>query len=195
MGSWARHYDLMMVLITFGREGKLRQLTLDLAQIQPGDRVLEIGCGTGTLTLAAKVRVGASGEVAGIDIAPEMVGVASRKAARKGLDASFQVASVERIPFTDNHFDAVVCSFMIFHMPESVRSRGLAEIRRVLKPGGRLFILDLVLPGRLGHHHHHVRELVPVLKQYSFGDIEMAKAGFMGTWFVRAKAGKAQISV
>ena len=125
MGRWARYYDLIMALMTFGREKKLRQMTIKLAQLMPGDKVLEIGCGTGTLTLAAKAQVGSSGEVVGIDIAPEMVAVASHKATRKGVDVSFQVGSIASIPFPDNRFDVVMCSFMIFHMPEDVRRKDL----------------------------------------------------------------------
>jgi len=142
MGRWARYYDLMMVLMTFGREKKLRQMTIRLAKLMPWDKVLEIGCGTGTLTLTAKAQVGTSGEVVGIDISPEMVAVASHKATRKGVDVSFQVGSIASISFPDNRFDFVMCSFMIFHMPEDVRIKGFTEIYRVLKSGGHLFILD-----------------------------------------------------
>jgi ubiquinone/menaquinone biosynthesis C-methylase UbiE len=109
MGRWAPYYDLIMALMTLGREKKLRQMTIDLAQLKPGDRVLEIGSGTGTLTLAAKGRVGSAGEAVGIDIAPEMVAVASRKAIRKGVDVSFKVGSIAGIPFPEDRFDAVMC--------------------------------------------------------------------------------------
>jgi ubiquinone/menaquinone biosynthesis C-methylase UbiE len=83
LGRMAGYYDLIMFLLTQGREKKLRQVTLDLAQIKPGDKVLEIGCGTGTLSIAAKTRVGDSGEVAGLDIAPEMIAAAVRKSCAK----------------------------------------------------------------------------------------------------------------
>jgi ubiquinone/menaquinone biosynthesis C-methylase UbiE len=202
LGHMARYYDFIMALLTFGREKTLRQMTTRLAQLKTGDRVLEVGCGTGTLTLAAKSQVGPSGEVAGIDIAPEMVAVASHKATRKGVHVSFQVGSIENIPFPDNRFDAVICSFMIFHMPEDVRRKGFAEMHRVLKSGGHLFILDLALPDKpwqrrlvqmhFGHMmQHDVRELAPVLRENSFTEIEMGKTEFMATWFLRGKARKA----
>ena len=95
LGHMARYYDLITALMTFGREKAFRQVTIKLARVMPGDKVLEVGCGTGTLTLAAKARVGSSGEVVGIDIAPEMVAVASRKTARKGIDISFRAGSIE----------------------------------------------------------------------------------------------------
>jgi len=202
LGHMARYYDLIVTLMTFGREKTLRNMTIELAQLMPGDKVLEVGCGTGTLTLAAKAQVGSSGEVVGIDIAPEMVAVASNKATRKSIDVSFQVGSIENIPFPDNSFNVVMCSFMIFHMPEDVRRKGFIEIYRVLKSDGHLFILDFALPDKpwkrrfvqmhFGHMmQHDVRELAPVLKEDSFSEIEMGKTKFMGSWFLRGKAGKA----
>jgi ubiquinone/menaquinone biosynthesis C-methylase UbiE len=182
MGKWAPYYDLTMALMTLGREKKLRQTTINLSRLKPGDKVLEIGCGTGTLTMAAKARVGPFGEAAGIDIAPEMVAVASRKAARKGVDISFREGSIAGIPYPDNHFDAVMCSFMIFHMPEEVREKGFTEIYRVLKPGGHLFILDT----------EPVDRLVPVLQKKSFAEVETGKIKFMfmGLLYLRAKVEK-----
>jgi ubiquinone/menaquinone biosynthesis C-methylase UbiE len=174
MGSWARYYDLIMFFLTLGREKKLRQITLDLAQIKPGDKILEIGCGTGTLTLAIKERVGTTGEAKGIDIAPEMAEIATCKAARKGADVNIQVGSIEKIPFPENRFDKVLCSFMIFHMPEEVRLKGLKEIYRVLKSGGRLFILD----GESKDKRYDLRELAPILKSDSFTDPEIGSIKF-----------------
>jgi ubiquinone/menaquinone biosynthesis C-methylase UbiE len=203
LGYMAHYYDIVVALMTLGREKTLRRVTLDLVQLKPGDKVLEIGCGTGTLTLGAKVRVGAAGKAMGIDIAPEMVEAANRKAARKGVDASFQVGSIAKIPFPDSCFDAVMCSFMIFHMPADVRSEGLAEVYRVLRSGGRLSILDFGLPDkpwlrRFVQMHfgnmvqQDVRELIPILKENSFSSVEVVKAGFMGTWFLRGTAEKMQ---
>ena len=188
MGSWARYYDLIMVLMTLGRERKLRQMEIRLAQIMPGDKVLEIGCGTGTLTLAIKAQVGSSGEAVGIDIAPEMIAVASRKATLKGANVAFQAGSIASIPFTDNRFDVVMCSFMIFHMPEDIRRKGFKEIHRVLKAGGHLCILD----GASSDKRYDIRELAPVLKETSFTDIETEKIKFMimKGWLIRGKATK-----
>ena len=199
MGKWAPWYDLLMFLMTLGKEKKFRQDTIELARIKPGDNVLEIGCGTGSLTIAAKEQVGSSGEVAGIDIAPEMVAKARHKAARKGADVSFQEGSIANIPFPDNRFDVVMCSFMIFHMPEEVRKKGFPEIYRVLKSGGHLFILDAALSDkqrqRRSDQMHDVRELAPVLKENSFTEIEMEKTQFVfigrELWCLRGKAEKA----
>ncbi len=197
MGRWAWIYDPLMALMTLGKEARLRQRTVELARLKPGDNVLEVGCGTGSLTLAAKRQVGSSGEVVGIDIAPEMVAVATRKAARRNVGATFQVGSIADLAFPENRFDVVLCSFMIFHMPEEVRTRGFAQVHRVLKPGGHLFILDAAQTDRQRRRSakmHDVRELVPVLAQHRFGEIETKETEFVlfGTrfWSLRAKAEK-----
>jgi ubiquinone/menaquinone biosynthesis C-methylase UbiE len=188
MGKWARYYDIIMALMTLGREKQLRKMEIILAGLKHGDRVLEIGCGTGSLTIAAREQVGPSGTSDGIDIAPEMVAVASRKAARKRVDVSFTVGSIADIPFPDNSFNEVLCSFMIFHMPEDVRRKGFIEIYRVLRSGGHVCIVD----GASSNKHYDLRELVPILKEDSFVEIEIEKMkfSFLKGWVLRGKVQK-----
>jgi ubiquinone/menaquinone biosynthesis C-methylase UbiE len=182
-------YDSYMKKMTFGREHILRETTINLAGVKPGDSVLEAGCGTGTLTLAAKRRTGPSGKVFGIDIIPGMIEISQRKAAQAGEDATFQLGSIDDIPFSANQFDVVMCSFMIFHMSEMVRRKGIAEIYRVLKPQGRLLVLDLALPTHPlprviaqvllgGMLQHDLRELLPLIEASGFSDLEIAQAKF-----------------
>jgi ubiquinone/menaquinone biosynthesis C-methylase UbiE len=115
-------YDSYMRKMTFGRERTLREMTVSLAQVKPGDCVLEVGSGTGTLTLAAKRQAGPAGKVFGIDIIPGMIELSQRKAAQANVDVTFQLGSIDDIPFPANQFDVVMCSFMIFHMSEMKRS-------------------------------------------------------------------------
>jgi len=182
-------YDSYMKKVTFGRERVLREETVDLAQVKAGDCVLEIGCGTGTLTLAAKRKAGASGKAFGIDVIPGMIELSQRKAAQAGEDITFQSGSIDDIPFPANQFDVVMCSFMIFHMPETVRRKGIAEIYRVLKPQGRLLVLDMALPSHPlpraiakmlfgGMLEHELQELRPLMESSGFSNIEIAPAKF-----------------
>ena len=189
MEKIAPSYDSYMRKITFGKEHILREETIRLAQIKPGDYVLEVGSGTGTLTLAAKRQVGPSGKVFGIDVIPGMIELSQRKASQANEDITFQLGSINNIPFPANYFDAVMCSFMIFHMSEATRQKGIAEIHRVLKPQGRLLVLDFSLPTQplqrviartfLGSmSQHDVHELQPLMDAVGFTNIEIAQAKF-----------------
>ncbi|HYP42108.1 MAG TPA: methyltransferase domain-containing protein [Chloroflexia bacterium] len=140
---WARFYDPLIWLKLLGQTHKLRTLPLDLANIRLGERVLDVGCGTGDVTLAAARRVGHGGTVYGIDASPEMIDVARSKARRRRLPAQFLVEPVEALSFDDGSFDVVLSSLMMHHLPRELRRRALAEIRRVLRPGGRVVIVDL----------------------------------------------------
>src|SRR3990172_8804353 len=146
---WARFYDLVTALMSFGQSGRVRKATVDLAGIGAGERVLDVGCGTGTLTLMAGAKAGPSGEVHGIDASPEMIEVAREKAAKKRVEIGFQVALIEQLPFPDGHFDVVLSSLLLHHLPADLQRTGFPEIRRVLKPGGRLLALDLGARGRV----------------------------------------------
>jgi ubiquinone/menaquinone biosynthesis C-methylase UbiE len=182
-------YDSYMRKMTFGRERALREMTVSLAQIKPGDCILEVGCGTGTLTLAAKRQAGPSGKVFGIDLIPGMIELSQRKAAQANEDITFQLGSIDDIPFSENQFDVVMCSFMIFHMSEMVRRKGIQEIYRVLKPQGKLLVLDLALPSQPlpkaiakllfgGMLQHDLRELLPLMDASGFSEVEIAPAKF-----------------
>lgn len=149
---WAPYYDFAVNLTTLGHARLLRKTTVEQALIKPGDSVLDVGCGTGEVTLLAKTRAKA-GSVYGIDPAPEMIAVARRKATRKRLDIDFRVGVIESLPFPDSSIDVVTSSLMMHHLPEDLKVRGLAEIYRVLKPGGRLLVADFMRPtGSLLNH-------------------------------------------
>ncbi len=106
----------------------------EAAGITPGHTVLDVACGTGALTLAAAAIAGSQGRVTGLDANPEMLEVARRKAA----DIDWQQGVAENLPFGDASFDAVVSQFGFMFFDD--RPRALAEMMRVLKPGGRLAV-------------------------------------------------------
>ena len=189
MEKMVNSYDLYMKRITLGREDALRKMTVNLAQIKQGDCVLEIGCATGSLSLAAKRQTGEEGSVFGIDIIPGMIEVSRKKAELANMDVSFQVGNIQDIPFPNEHFDEVMCSFMIFHMSEKVRNNGIKEICRVLKPNGKLLVLDLALPPNkvsrailklfLGFMlKHNLEELKPIMESSGFSQIEISLAKY-----------------
>ena len=182
-------YDSYMRKMTFGRERILRETTVNLAQVKPGDSILEVGCGTGTLTLEAKRQAGPSGKVFGIDVIPGMIELSQHKAAQFNENITFQLGSIDDIPFSENQFDVVMCSFMIFHMAEHTRRKGIAEIYRVLKPQGRLLVLDLALPAQPvqraiaktlfgGMLQHDLKELLPLMGASGFSDVDFGPAKF-----------------
>lgn len=144
--SWAFLYDLLVKGILFGKEQKLRESIVDLARIQPGEKVLDVGCGTGSLAITAKFKAGPSAEIYGIDAAPEMIERARKKATKAGVDIDFQAGLVEAIDYPDDTFDVVLNSFMVHHLPGDLKSKAFAEMYRVLKPGGRLLIVDFEPP-------------------------------------------------
>jgi ubiquinone/menaquinone biosynthesis C-methylase UbiE len=142
---WANYYDLIVRLMSRGRERAIREETIQLGALQSGMTVLEVGCGTGTLALLAQKTV-SSGQVYGIDPSAAMIRVAQAKAARQGRSVDFRVSAIEALPFNDATFDVVFASLMIHHLPDSLKQPGLAEVYRVMKPGGRLVIVDMKPP-------------------------------------------------
>jgi len=147
---WAWLYDSLVRLVALGKEPELRRQTIERAELGPGRRVLDVGCGTGTLLIAA-VQAEPAIEARGIDPAVEMVLRARRKAAAAGVEADFDVGVIEQLAFEDDFFDVVLSSLMLHHLPEPTRAAGLAEIRRVLKPGGRFVAVDVAGPGPWFH--------------------------------------------
>jgi demethylmenaquinone methyltransferase/2-methoxy-6-polyprenyl-1,4-benzoquinol methylase/phosphoethanolamine N-methyltransferase len=133
-------YDLLTKLCGVGG---MRRLALERADPRAGERVLDIGCGTGTLALLARERVGPEGEVHGIDPSPEMIERAQRKAAGRRDGVRFQTGVAERLPYPDASFDLVLSTLMLHHLPDELRPQALLEAARVLKPGGRLFAVDM----------------------------------------------------
>lgn len=198
---WASFYDATVNIMTLGHARLLRNLTVDQAQLKPGESVLDVGCGTGAVTIPAKMRVGETGKASGIDPAPEMITVARQKAKRAGLEIDFRVGVIEALPFADNMFDAVTSSLMMHHLTDRLRVKGLAEIWRTLKPGGRIVIADMRRPTGSAFkkfftsvilHHGHVvefglQDLPALLKDAGFEDVEQLDTGFLTIGFVRAR--------
>ncbi len=143
---WAGQYDLMTSLMGFGVNSANSRMVVEMAGIKPGDAVLDVGCGTGNLTLTAKKTAGENGTVVGIDASPEMIAAARKKATRAGSATRFEVGLIEQIPFPDSTFDSVINRLMVHHLPDDLKQKAFVEVLRVLKPGGLFFIADFNRP-------------------------------------------------
>jgi ubiquinone/menaquinone biosynthesis C-methylase UbiE len=192
-------YDLLVWFFdTFLLRGTLQKLRLraaDLAQLQSGEAVLDVGCGTGTLALVAKERVGATGRVSGVDPGPQQIARARSKAERANFPIDFQVGVIEQLAFSDQSFDVVLSTLIMHHLPDDLKRQGLSEIARVLKPGGRLVIADFKRPEehqgrsvRLGAGEMGLQDLPALMKEAGFSQIES------GSWFVKSHRCKANIA-
>lgn len=140
-------YDWLAPLMTLGSEHRLhKQVVARLALDRPAD-VLDIGCGTGTLTrqIYDALPADAPRRVCGVDAAEAMIAVAHKKAgARPGL--AFAAALAEELPYPDASFDRVLSTFFFHHLNYELKVKSLAEIARVLRPGGQAAILDVDVP-------------------------------------------------
>lgn len=193
--SMAGYYDLLAGALTLGREREFRERLAVLANIAPGQSVLDVGCGTGSLAIVARRRVGESGRVCGVDASREMIERARHKAMKAGLDISFEVARAEALPFPDASFDVVLSTLMMHHLPRAVRELFVAEIRRVLRPGGRVLVVDFEKPAnkRGGliarfHRHGHVplRDIIDLLGRSGLRATELGSTGVSDVRFALA---------
>lgn len=211
---WASFYDGLVNIMTLGQASRLRRMTLDQVLVQPGESLLDVGCGTGGVTIPAKIRVGTEGSATGIDPAPEMIAVARRKAQRAGIEIDFRVGVIESLPFPDGTFDVVTASMMMHHLPQHLQVKGLAEIWRVLripdpvsgKPGGRILIADMLRPNTssfkrfftlLVQHGHGIQfgieDLPKLMRDAGFQDVEQLDSRFLAIGFVRAQKPAAKL--
>jgi ubiquinone/menaquinone biosynthesis C-methylase UbiE len=188
-------YDLLVWLVTRGRDRRFRETLLSLSRVQTGESVLDVGCGTGSLAVAAKQRVGTDGAVFGIDASPEMIARANRKARKAAVDIAFQQAAAEALPFPDQQFDLVLSTLMLHHLPRKTRQACACEIRRVLRPGGRLLAVDFGSPSHqrlslITHFHRHgytnLDDIIAMLNAAGFDTMESGAVGMTNLHFVLA---------
>jgi SAM-dependent methyltransferase len=191
-----RHYDLLLLILTRGRDRAYREDVVELAGIAPGHRVLDIGCGTGTQAIAAWRRSQPGGSVVGVDISETMLAAARRKARRAGFPIAFHQADATRLPFEDERFDIVTFTTMMHMVPESRRQLCLREASRVLRHGGRLLLIDYAGdPGgrrhwsaRLGPHgRFDLHGLRTPLSAEGFEEIDAGPLDWLSLHFLRGR--------
>src|SRR5215218_9777590 len=138
----ARVYDLMNSLMTAGLHHRWRERAADLAALRPGGRALDVACGTGDLAIELARRVGPSGTVVGSDFSEAML----ERARAKSSGVRWEWANALELPYADGEFDAATVGFGARNFSDL--DRGLAEMARVVRPGGRVVVLEITTPQR-----------------------------------------------
>lgn len=158
--SVAGKYDVMNDFMSLGVHRIWKQYTVDLAAVRKGEQVLDVAAGTGDLSMAFAKRVGETGHVTMTDINASMLTVGRDRLTDKGIvgNIDFSLANAEVLPFADNSFDLVTIAFGLRNVTD--KPKALKDMLRVLKPGGRLLVLEFSKPTAPG--------LGPIYDQYSF---------------------------
>ena len=161
----AGRYDLLNALMSLGRHRAWRRRAVAVLTERGGRDFLDIGCGTGDVTLAV-LREAPAARVTGIDLSAAMIEIAMKKTRAAGLGARavYQLGDATALTFADGSFDGIVTAFCLRNVVDHART--FAEMRRVLRPGGTLAILELTKPaGRLAAfvHRAYTRRIIPLL--------------------------------
>ena len=139
-------YDLMNSAMSAGLHHEWRQRAVELADVGPGSDALDVCCGTGDLALELRRRIGPDGRVVGSDFSEPMLELARAKSGEQGLPVEFGWADALDLPYGDASFDAVTVGFGARNLADL--DTGLGQMARVLRPGGRLVILEITRPNR-----------------------------------------------
>jgi demethylmenaquinone methyltransferase / 2-methoxy-6-polyprenyl-1,4-benzoquinol methylase len=157
-------YDLMNSAMTAGLHHQWRQRAVERAEVGPGCDALDVCCGTGDLALELRRQIGPDGRVVGCDFSEPMLELARRKSGDEDLPVEFGWADALELPYGDASFDAVTIGFGARNLADL--EHGISEMTRVLRPGGRLVILEISRPQRqplAGFYSLWFDRLVPVL--------------------------------
>lgn len=127
------------------REAAFKHRLVKQARIRKGQKILDLGCGTATLTIIIK-ELNPEAVVVGLDGDPRVLEIAGAKIARAGLDIKLDQGMAYRLPYSDNSFDRVVSSLVFHHLTRANKNRALAEVYRVLRPGGEFHLADFGKP-------------------------------------------------
>lgn len=145
MGSTSRLdlYDPLVRVVV--RERRFKARLLAGAALRPGMRVLDLGCGTGTLAIMAQRAVPGVSIVA-VDADPAAIEIARRKAAREAVSIEFHIGMAQQLPYRSRSFDRVLSTLLFHHLPHAGKLAALGETARVLAPGGEIHLADFGLP-------------------------------------------------
>jgi SAM-dependent methyltransferase len=176
-----RLLPLYDVLTRLARVGRLHRRGVEVAAVAPGQTVLDVGCGTGNLSLAV-LAAQPTARVTGLDPDGDALRVAARKARRRGVDLRLVQGFADRLPAEDGSVDRVVSALALHHVDEAERAAFAREARRVLRPGGTVTIVDMADGGvpqhggrrhrrhQPGQHHDHGAGIPALLAEAGFVD-------------------------
>ncbi len=142
-------YDAVTNLAYLGRSARIRAEAIGYMDFKANDRILDLGCGTGVMTLQIAEKLNGTGHIEGIDAAGKMIRVAEKRLNKTDLAARchFQHALAERLPFDDASFDYCFSSMFYHHLPIDLKRESMAEAYRVLRDGGIFVTIDIDRPG------------------------------------------------
>ena len=193
----ADYYDKL----TLTERSRFRRKQIALIGLKEGENVLDVGCGTGILSILSKLAVGETGRVCGIDLAHKMIRKATEKAGRYKLDIDFRSVSITCLPFPDERFDVVISSLMFHHLPVPIKREGLKEIHRVMKRDGRFFLADFSTPHVitaplmfllliwLGSTRYQLLGRLPgLITESGFNDVRLVKKGLFLRYYIIKKS-------
>jgi len=192
--SWANIYDIVnyFVFMIFGGGNNLRNEIAGMAKLREAKSVLDIGCGTGNLSLEIVKRLPSGGHVIGVDAGEKMVALAKNKLQERQMPIQFLRVSAESVPFKDEVFDCVFNVFLLHHLPMELKIAAFKEMYRVLKKGGELVTVDVDKPSTLlgkliGLSRYHVKEIRDNMKVPL--ELLLTDAGFNNIKILKKKWG------
>jgi ubiquinone/menaquinone biosynthesis C-methylase UbiE len=197
----ARSYDMLHRIFFGGRPRRVFTRLAALSGVRPGDRVLDVGCGTGSFTRVMAEAVTPGGTVLGLD--PSREAIADARRLTRLANCTFSEGVAEALDAPDGSYDVVVSSLMIHHLPEPLRPQAIREMFRVLSPGGRVLIADFRPPtGRISRHliglitspamqNNPVHLLDPMVRERGF---EQVRSGDLHPWIRYVQAVKPPIA-
>ncbi|MFN0112106.1 MAG: ubiquinone/menaquinone biosynthesis methyltransferase [Blastocatellia bacterium] len=154
----APRYDLFTVFFSFGMDRGWKRQLIEMLNPKGHERALDLACGTGDITFALGEKLPA-GEAVGLDITTGMIEIANQKLSQRNVgNVSFQLGDIMKMPFPDNSFDYVTCGYALRNVPDV--EQAMVEIKRVMKPGGRIISLDFAKPDNAIYRSLYINYLI-----------------------------------